>query len=147
MTTTSDQDVEELLSGLRNHIDTVLASIAAAENETHEEVQARIAHAATTSEEATAALERKAADASAEANSRWNTFKNNLEVKRDEVAARIDARARERDLKRALRDADDAEQFAVDSVHIAQLAIQNAWVSVLDAIDARLYADELDQSD
>jgi hypothetical protein len=71
-----------------------------------------------------------------------------VQVKKDEVAARVDQRARERDIRRALRAADDAEQFAVDSVRIAQIAIQNAWVSVLDAVDARLYAQDLaEQSD
>jgi len=54
-----------------------------------------------------------------------------VQVKKDEVAARVDQRARERDIRRALRAADDAEQFAVDSARIAQVAIQNAWVSVL----------------
>lgn len=144
----TDDQIEGLLDALKKHIDVVLASIAAAENETHEELQARIADAAATTESATAELERKANEGSAAAKSHWEAFRATVQVKKDEVAARIDERARERDIRRALRAADDAEQFAVDSVRIAQIAIQNAWVSVLDAVDARLYAQDLaEQSD
>jgi hypothetical protein len=37
----TDDQIEGLLDALKKHIDGILASIAAAENETHEELQAR----------------------------------------------------------------------------------------------------------
>jgi len=138
-----DKGVERMLEGLKSHIDDILTSIAAAENETHKQVQARIAKAAATTESTTAELEKKAADTSAAAKSRWDAFRSTVQVKRDHVAQQIEERAKERDAKNALKSADHAEQFAVDSVLFARLAIQNAEVSVLDAIDARLYAKDL----
>lgn len=47
--------------------------------------------------------------------------------------------------KQATRRADDAEAYAVASIDFAMMAIDEAEVAVLEAIDARVYAESLPQ--
>jgi hypothetical protein len=61
----------------------------------------------------------------------------------DDVKAKIDKRTRELDAKAADREADWAETDAVDALDFASWAVDNARLAMLDAIDARVYADEL----
>lgn len=64
--------------------------------------------------------------------------------KKDEIAQKIKDRQETRDAKFAQREAERAEQYAIDSIDFAYAAIQEAELAILDAIDARLYADEFD---
>jgi len=143
MTANPEAKGQKLLEDLKSHVADLQASIAAAENETREQVQARITQVAQALESATAEVEGKAAEASAEAQSRWDAFKSMVQVKKEDITQRIDERALELDVKRAIRAAENAEQLAADSIDFALLSIQNSWVFVLDAIDARLYAEDL----
>lgn len=136
-------DLSAQLDALKAKLDEVQASVAAAREESRQERQARISDVAAKAQSASEELESKAADASAEAKSRWAAFKANVEVKKDDLAARLEARSLEHDVKLAGRAADRAEDAAVDAIDFADLAIRNACLALLDAIDARLYADEL----
>ena len=60
----------------------------------------------------------------------------------DDVKGKIDKRNRELDAKDAAREADWAEGEAQDALDFADWAIENAQLAMLDAIDARAYADE-----
>ena len=64
------------------------------------------------------------------------------EALRDFLKAEIDKRADERDVKAAAKDADRAEQDAVDAIDYAVFVFYSARLAVLDALDARAYADE-----
>jgi len=63
-------------------------------------------------------------------------------AKREDVKARIDKRNRQLDAKAAAKDADWAEADAADALDFADWAIESAGLAVLDAIDARAFADE-----
>ena len=56
-----------------------------------------------------------------------------------------DRRADQRDAKRAARQADGAEADAADAIEFAAWTVDHARLAVLDAIDARVYADDLAQ--
>jgi hypothetical protein len=64
-------------------------------------------------------------------------------AKMDDVQAKIDKRTRQMDAKAAATDADWAEAEAADTLDYAEWAVDNAQLSMLDAIDARAYADQL----
>jgi hypothetical protein len=60
----------------------------------------------------------------------------------DDIKAKIDKRADQRDAKAAAKDADRAERDAIDAIDYAVFAFYSAQLAVLDALDARAYADE-----
>jgi hypothetical protein len=55
----------------------------------------------------------------------------------------MDRRAGRLDAKVAAGQADGAEDDAADAIDFAAWTVDNARLAVLDAIDARVYADEL----
>jgi hypothetical protein len=61
----------------------------------------------------------------------------------DDVQAKIDKRSRQLDAKAAATDADWAEAEAADTLDFADWAVDSAQLAMLDAIDARAYADDL----
>jgi hypothetical protein len=61
----------------------------------------------------------------------------------DDIQAKIDKRTQQLDAKDAARDADWAEADAADALDFAEWAVDNAQLAMLDAIDARVYADKL----
>jgi hypothetical protein len=58
------------------------------------------------------------------------------------VKAKINKRADQLDAKAAAADADWAEQDAADAIDYAVLVVYDAQLAVLDALDARVNADE-----
>jgi hypothetical protein len=60
----------------------------------------------------------------------------------EDVKAKIDKRNRTMDAKLAAREADWADDDAADAIDFAEWAVGNAELAILDAIDARAYADE-----
>jgi hypothetical protein len=64
----------------------------------------------------------------------------------DDVQAKIDKRTRELDADMAADDAAWAEANAADALDYAEWAVDNAQLVMLDAIDARSYADDLARS-
>ncbi len=60
-----------------------------------------------------------------------------------DLDARMDRRADRLDAKVAAGQAEGAEADAADAIDFAAWTVDNARLAVLDAIDARVYADEL----
>ena len=77
-----------------------------------------------------------------EANSKWAQMKADAAAKREDIKAKIDKRADQLDAKAAATDADWAEQDAADAIDYAEWMVYDAQLAVLDALDARAYADE-----
>jgi hypothetical protein len=63
-------------------------------------------------------------------------------AKLDDFEATMDRRADQHDAKVAARQADGAEADAADAIEFAAWTVDHARLAVLDAIDARVYADE-----
>jgi hypothetical protein len=83
-----------------------------------------------------------ASEASAAAGSKWAQLKADASSRRDNVKAKIDQRNRQMDAKVAADEADWAETDAAAALDYAAWTVDNARLSVLDAIDARAYAAE-----
>jgi hypothetical protein len=80
--------------------------------------------------------------AAASARSRWAQLKADTAAKLDDVDAKMDRRADQLDANLAARQAEGAETDAADAIDFAAWTVDNARLAVLDAIDARVYADE-----
>ena len=68
----------------------------------------------------------------ADHNQRLAKIKSNVASKKDAVNREV-----------AAHRADDAEEYATASVYFARMAIDDAEIATLEAIDARVYAESL----
>jgi hypothetical protein len=76
-----------------------------------------------------------------QAHTQWQSFKADTSAKMRELQERIERQRDERDVKAAERDAEQAEDNAADALDYAAWAVDQAEVAVLDAADARAWAD------
>jgi hypothetical protein len=76
------------------------------------------------------------------AKSKWAQMKADAAAQREDMKAKINKRTDQLDAKAAATDADWAEQDAADSIDYAVWMVYDAQLAVLDALDARAYADE-----
>lgn len=131
------------LRGLAQHAESAEKKVEAAENETKDKVEARVetskAHAKARQDEFKAkVVARKAAGASdwenlqADHNQRVNKIKSTLGAKKDAVTRKV-----------AVQRADNAEDYAASSIDFALIAIDDAEIATLEAVDARAYAESL----
>jgi hypothetical protein len=83
----------------------------------------------------------KADQAADHTHSQWKSFKADASVKMQELQGRIDRQREQRDAQAAESDAEWAEDNASDALDYAAWAVDQAEVAVLDAADARAWAD------
>jgi hypothetical protein len=126
-------------------IDTKSAADAAA-RESHDKVKQRIDRAQADMTQAVKHAERDATTAADSARSKWARMKADNAAKMDDLKAKVQKRSAQLDAKAAAADADWAESDAGSAIDFAAWAIDNARLSVLNAIDARVYADERAQA-
>jgi hypothetical protein len=119
------------------------ASAQAAVSESREQLRQRIDQAKVDVDLAAKDARQDAQAAAASARSKWAQMKADAAAKMEDVKAKIDRRTRQLDAKAAATDADWAEAEAADALDFAEWAVDNAQLAMLDAIDARAYADEL----
>ena len=87
-------------------------------------------------------VKQQAEQTSDQVQSKWAQLKAGCSRWMDDIKAKIDKRSDQRDAKAAAKDADRAERDAVDAMDYAVVAFYSAQLAVLDALDARAYADE-----
>jgi hypothetical protein len=126
------------LDGLQQQIVQTKSTVQAATTESREQIRQRIDQAkAETDRPAPGA---KQSPQGRDAQNKWAKMRADASDKMGEVKARIDKRNREMDAGMAANDADWAETDAVEAIDYAAWTLDNARVSMLDAIDARAYA-------
>jgi len=135
--------LSELLRELADRAENAENKAAAAEQETSEKVHSAIdaskADAKARQDEFKANIAKKKAAAGAdwkklqeEHNQRVEKIKKNIAAKKDAVNRNL-----------AEHRADDAEDYARASIYFASMAVDDAEVATLEAIDARAYAESL----
>jgi len=133
----------ELLRELADRAENAENKASAAEKDTSEKVHAAIdtskAEAKARQDEFKSNVAKKKAAASsdwkklqAEHNQRVEKIKSNITAKKDAVNRKL-----------AEHRADDAEDYATDSIYFASMAIDDAEIATLEAIEARAYAESL----
>jgi hypothetical protein len=136
-------DFSAQLDRLQQRAAEAKASAEAAASESREQLRQRIDQAKVDVDLAAKDARQQVGEAAASARSTWAQMKADAAAKLDEFEAEMDRRADQRDAKLAARQADGAEADAADAIEFAAWTVDHARLAVLDAIDARAYADEL----
>jgi chromosome segregation ATPase len=112
-----------------------------ARRETNEQVQARISQTKADMAARQSAVKEKAGQAAEQTQSQWKSMQADAAAKMQALQDRIGRQRDQRDVKRAERAAEDAEADASDALDYASWVVDQANLAVLDAIDARTWAD------
>jgi hypothetical protein len=133
----------ERLDELQQHVTVTKTAVQAAAAESREQIEKRIGQAQAgldqTAKETQPPIEPQADSARA----KWAQIRADAAAKMEDAKAKIDKRNRQMDAKTAATGADWAEADAADALAFAVWTVDNAQLAMLDAIDARAYADEL----
>jgi len=138
-------DFSAKLDDLQQRAAHAKAAAQAAVSESREQLRQRIDQAKVDVDLAAMDARQQVGEAAASARSKWAQMKADAAAKLDDFEAKMDRRADQRDAKLAARQADGAEADAADAIEFAAWTVDHARLAVLDAIDARVYADELAQ--
>lgn len=132
----------EKLDALQQRVVDAKTAIQTATGESREQLKHRIDKAQGDADQAVQHAEDQTKQAAASARTKWAQLKAEVAAKTGDAKAKIEERGRQLDAKAAAHDADRAEAEAVEALDFATWAIVNAEVAILDAVDARLHADE-----
>jgi hypothetical protein len=135
-------DFSAQLERLQQQANETVASMRSASVESREQLKQRIDQARVDANLALMDVKQQAEQTSDQVQSTWAQMKADASAWMDDIKSKIDKRSEQRDAKAAATDADRAERDAVDSIDYAVLAFYSAQLAVLDALDARAYADE-----
>jgi hypothetical protein len=135
-------DFSAQLEKLQQQASETVASTRAASAESRDQLKQRIDQARVDANLALMDIKQQAEQTSDRVQSKLAQMKADMSDLVDDIKAKIDKRSDERDAKAAAKDADRAEQDAVDAIDYAVWAFVSARLAVLDALDARAYADE-----
>ena len=113
-----------------------------AREETSAQVRARIEQAKADVAADQEPAREKAGQAVGRGQSQWQSMKADAAARMRDLHGRIGRKRDELDAKVAEDDAGAAEEEAVDALDYARWAVAEAELAVLDAIDARTWADE-----
>ena len=138
-------DFSAKLDELQQRAAEAKAAAQAAASESREQLRQRIDQARVDVDLAGMDARQQVGEAAASTRSKWAQMKADAAVKLDDFEAKMDRRADQRDAKVAAHQADGAEADAADAIEFAAWTVDHARLAVLDAVDARVYADELAQ--
>jgi len=131
--------LSEQIDALQAKVADLKSSLDASRHETNEQIKARVASAKAKAAEET--VHGRADQTADQAQTQWRSFKADTSAKMAELQGRIERKREERDVKAAEDDAEWAEDNAAAALDYAAWAVDQAEVAVLDAADARAWAD------
>src|SRR5689334_3341206 len=135
-------EFSERLDALQQRVAAAKGDVQAAATESREQIGKRIDQAQGDLDRAVKNAQQQAGQAVDRTRTQWAQIRADAAAKIKNVKAKIAKRTRQMDAKLAARDADWADSDAADAISFAEWAVDNAELSILDAIDARTYADE-----
>src|SRR6476469_1089654 len=131
------------LDDLQQRVATVRSAVQTAASESDAQLKERIDRAQADLDHSVENARQEVTQAADSARAKWAQLKADAAAKRGDVKANIEKRTRRVDAKFAADDADWAEADAAEALDRADWAVENAQLSMLDAIHARAYADQL----
>jgi hypothetical protein len=134
--------ISDQIDALQKRAADLKSSFDKSRKETNEQVKARLSHAKADIDARQGAAKDKAEQAADRTQSQWKSMKADAAAKVQALHDRVDRKRDEHDVKEAAKDADVAEQDAADALDYASWAVDQAQLAVLDAVDARTWADE-----
>jgi hypothetical protein len=135
-------DFSAKLENLKAKVNETVETARAAAAENRDQLKQRVDQAQDDANKAMEEAKQQAEETADRAKSKWAQMKADAAARREDMKAKINKRADQLDAKAAATDADWAEQDAADAIDYAILMVQEAQLAVLDALDARAYADE-----
>ena len=133
--------ISDQINALQQRAADLKSSFDQSKKETNEQVKERLGKAKAGVEARQDAIEAKAAQAAGRAQNQWTTMRADAAARRAAFHDQIDRKRDEHDVKKAERDAEDAEADAADALDYAAWVVDQAQLAVLDAMDARTWAD------
>jgi hypothetical protein len=133
--------VSEQVDALQKRAADLKSSADQARHETNEQVKARIDKTRADIVTRQDAVKAKVGQAADQAQGQWKSLKADAAAKTRDLRDRMDHQRDEHDAKKAERQAEAAEEDAADALDYALWVIDQAELSVLNAIDARSWAD------
>ncbi|WP_043664609.1 hypothetical protein [Streptomyces xylophagus] len=139
--TTSDGSAGRLVE-LAQKAEEAQRTVAASVAEDRQKLTAVVADAKGRAEQGAQRLQSSGQQAKANVTGTWNQVQTSWQDHVDSVRVKLEERKAERDVKRLQNAADDAEDYASDAVDFAIAAVEEAEYATLDAVLARVEADE-----
>ena len=136
------KDLSAKLDELQQRAAQAKQAAQAAVTESREQLRQRIDQAKVDVDQAAKDVQQDASAATASVMTKWAQMKADATAKMDDLQARIDKRADQLDADAAASEAEWAEDEAAAAIDYAAWTVDNVRLAVLDAIDARAYADE-----
>lgn len=133
----------ERLDAIQQRVAAAKAAVQDAGRESREQLKQRIDRAQDDIDRATESARQRADQDGDSAPSKWAQIRADAAAKTENVKGKIDKRNRELDSRAAAGEANWAENDAIEALDLADWAVDNARLAVLDAIDARVYAEQL----
>lgn len=135
--------LSESLQELANHVAKMEKKVSAAEKQTKEKVEATIDASKADAQARQDEFKTKVNEGKAAAASQWEDLQTNYNQQVAQIKSNIEAKKEAREQNRAVNRADDAEDYAAASISFAIMAIDDAEIATLEAVDARAFADSL----
>jgi hypothetical protein len=132
--------VSDQVDTLQKRAADLKSSFDQARQETSDQVKARIDQTKRDIAAAEGAAKQKAGQAADRTQTQWKSMQAEAAAKMHDLQDRIARKRDEHDVKVAEEDAEAAEEDAADALDYAAWAIDQAKLAVLDAIDARTWA-------
>ena len=136
--------LSESLQELANHVADMEKKVAAAEKQTKEKVEASIDASKADAKARQDDFRTKVMEGKANMASQWGELQTNYNHQVEQIKSNIEAKKEARERNRAENRAEDAEDYAATSIYFAIMAIDDAEIATLEAVDARAYADSLE---
>jgi len=133
--------ISDQINALQQRAADLKSSFEQSKKETNEQVKERLGKAKADIDARQDEVKDKAGQATDHAKGQWAAMKADADARMTAFRAKIDRQRDEHDAKVAERDAEDAEADAADALDYAAWAIDQAQLAVLDAADARTWAD------
>ncbi|WP_433157257.1 hypothetical protein [Kribbella sp. CA-247076] len=133
----------EQLENLQRRVDDTVDEVRLAAAEDHEQLAARIDKNQNDVQSMLNQGRDRLDQVSSQLDSTWDQVKADASAKMSDVKAKMEQRRKERNAEAATSDAEWAEADAASAIDLATWAADNARLLVLDALDARKYADDL----
>jgi len=142
MSVRDSQALQEWIDAVQEQATELRATLDQARGETSEQVRARIEQFRDDIAAQRSAARDEARQAIGQAQGQWQSMRADAAARMQDMHDRIDRKRDEMDVKKAERHAEHAETDAEETLDFAWWAVGEAKLSVLDALDARAWADE-----
>jgi hypothetical protein len=133
----------ESLHELADHVAKMEKKVAVANEQNQEKVEATIDASKADAKARQDEFKAKVSEGKAAVASQWEDLRTNYNRQVAQIKGNIEAKKEAHELNRAMNRADDAEALAAASIAFVFMAIDDAEIAILEAIEARVYAESL----